>query len=61
MRRHDYGGRSWLFTFNHGKAAVTIPADGFDLLTGREITGTLDLPAGSVAVIRQSQPAPTEP
>jgi beta-galactosidase len=52
-RRHGDGGRSWLFVFNHGGAAVTLPAAGLDLLTGREIAGTLELAAGGCAVIRE--------
>jgi beta-galactosidase len=54
-RRHGDSG-SWLFAFNHGAAAVTVPAAGLDLLTGREITGTLELPPAGVAVIREVPP-----
>jgi beta-galactosidase len=53
IRRRGDGGRSWLFAFNHGGAAVTLPAAGIDLLSGREITGSLELPAGGSAVIRE--------
>ena len=52
-RRRDGSGRSWLFAFNHGDRAAALPAAGLDLLTGREITGTLDLPPGASAVIRE--------
>jgi beta-galactosidase len=51
-RRTDGNGTSWLFAFNHGDAAVTLPADGVDLLSGREVTGMLALAAGDVAVVR---------
>ncbi len=54
-RRHGEGA-SWLFAFNHGTAAVTLPAAGLDLLTGREITGSFELPGGGVAVIREVPP-----
>jgi beta-galactosidase len=59
-RRHDGSGRSWLFAFNHGNRAVTLPAAGLDLLTGREVAGPLDLPPGGVAVIRQAPGSPAE-
>ena len=52
-RRTDGDGRSWLFAFNHGDGVVTLPASGVDLLSGREVTGTLALAAGAVAVIRE--------
>jgi beta-galactosidase len=52
-RRTDGNGRSWLFAFNHGDAMVTLPAAGVDLLSGREVTGTLALAAGDVAVVRE--------
>jgi beta-galactosidase len=42
-----------LFAFNHGDAMVTLPAAGVDLLSGREVTGTLALAAGDVAVVRE--------
>lgn len=52
-RRHRDDGRSWPFAFNHGSTPVTLPAGGLDLLTGREVTGSLDLPAGGAAVVRE--------
>jgi beta-galactosidase len=60
-RRHDGSGRSWLFAFNHSDRAATLPAAGLDLLTGYEVAGTLDLPAGGVAVIRQAPRSPAGP
>jgi beta-galactosidase len=52
-RRHGDGAWSWLFAFNHGDSAVTLPAAGRDLITGREVTGTLELSPHGVAVIRE--------
>jgi beta-galactosidase len=53
VRRHGMDGRSWLFAFNHSDAAATIPAGGFDLLTGREADRRLELAPRSVAVLRE--------
>jgi len=53
-RRHGNGARSWLFAVNHSDRAATLPAVGVDLITGREVTGTLELPPHGVAVIRDA-------
>jgi beta-galactosidase len=60
-RRRDGSGRSWLFAFNHGDRAAALPAAGLDLLTRRELAGTLDLPPGGSAVIRELPRAPSAP
>lgn len=52
-RRADGSGRSWLFAFNHGDAPVTLPASGLELLSGREVAGTLELAPGDIAVVRE--------
>jgi beta-galactosidase len=52
-RRRDEQGRSWMCVVSHSTAPVTVPAAGLDLITGREVTGALDLPAGGIAVIRE--------
>jgi beta-galactosidase len=51
-RRHGDDGRSWLFAVNQTDQAVALPAAGVDLITGREVTGSLELPPHGVAVIR---------
>ena len=53
-RRVADDGRSWLFAFNHGPAAASVPATGVDLLTDAMVTGTLELPPGGHAVIREA-------
>jgi beta-galactosidase len=52
-RRRDGHGRSWLCAVSHSAATVTLPAVGLDLITGREISGAVDLPPGGIAVIRE--------
>lgn len=42
----------YLVAINHGDATAQLPVTGFDLLAQAEVTGTLDLDAGEVAVIR---------
>ncbi len=44
---------SWLFVLNHGDKMADVPTPGIDLVTGREITDRLQVPAGGVAVVRQ--------
>jgi beta-galactosidase len=53
VRRRD-GDRSWLFLLNHGEDDVTIAADGVDLLTAQGVSGRITVPAGGVAVIRET-------
>ena len=52
-RREGADGRSWLFAFNHGSSAARVPASGVDLLTGVAVAGTLEVPPGGYAVIRE--------
>jgi len=52
-RREGTDGRSWLFAFNHGSSAAWVPASGVDLLTGVAVAGTLEVPPGRYAVIRE--------
>jgi beta-galactosidase len=51
--RRQSGDRSWLFLLNHTDDVHRVPATGVDLLTGCAATGTVRLPAGGAAVIRQ--------
>ncbi|WP_345801722.1 beta-galactosidase [Microbacterium sp. AZCO] len=46
--------RSWLFLINHGETDAVVPAIGFELVAGAEVSGSLALPAGGVAVVRES-------
>jgi beta-galactosidase len=55
--RRRAGERSWLFVLNHTGRPVEVPARGVDLLRpasgGAEVTGTLRLAPGAVAVVRE--------
>jgi beta-galactosidase len=51
-RRRSPGG-SWLFAVNHTAAPAALAATGHDLLTDRPVRGTLLLPPGEVAVLRE--------
>ncbi len=53
VRRRD-GDRSWLFLLNHSGDGHEVPAAGVDLLTGTTVAGTVRLPPGGAAVIRES-------
>jgi beta-galactosidase len=53
VRRRSADGRSWLFLLNHTAEPATGPASGVDLLTGAEATGSVALPPGGVAVVRE--------
>lgn len=51
-RRGEEG--SFLFLLNHTDAPARVAASGTDLLTGAEASGELELPAGAVAVLRET-------
>ncbi|SCL31715.1 beta-galactosidase [Micromonospora nigra] len=53
VRRRD-GDRSWLFVVNHTGDAARLAATGVELLSGASCAGTLVVPAGEVAVVRES-------
>ena len=53
--RRRAGERSWLFLLNHTGDGHEVPAAGLDLLTGETATGSLHLPAGATAVIRETR------
>jgi beta-galactosidase len=52
--RRTNGERSWLFVINHSGAEARIAVTGAELLSGESIAGTLRVPAGTVAVVRES-------
>jgi beta-galactosidase len=54
VRRRGAGGQSWLFLLNHTAEPATVPATGVDLLTSVEAVGSVQLPPGGVAVIREA-------
>ena len=52
VRRSD-GERSWLFVINHSDADARLTVAGVELISGDTVDGTLRVPAGSVAVVRE--------
>lgn len=52
VRRHG-SDATYLFVLNHTGEIARIPASGTDLVSGQECAGTVDVPAGSVAVVRE--------
>ncbi|MFC5928384.1 beta-galactosidase [Cryobacterium melibiosiphilum] len=60
VRRRAPGGSvgpSYLFVINHGDQPVSVPARGFELVTGSPASPTISVPAGAVRVIREDPPA----
>jgi beta-galactosidase len=51
--RRDGPGRSFLFVFNHTQQAAEVPASGLDVRRNRSVDGSLTVPAGGYAVIRE--------
>ncbi|MFE1645766.1 beta-galactosidase [Microbacterium sp. P01] len=47
---------SWLFAINHGDRDAEVAASGVDLVTGREVTAAVHVPAGGVAVVQGPRP-----
>ncbi|MBL0749413.1 beta-galactosidase [Nocardioides baculatus] len=45
---------SWLFVLNHGTAPAPVPTSGVDLVSGVDVSDGFEVPAGGVAVIRQT-------
>jgi beta-galactosidase len=52
VRRRSADG-SWLFLLNHRDDDVTVTAQGRELLSGTDLDGTITVPAGGVAVVRE--------
>ncbi|MFH8250562.1 beta-galactosidase [Microbacterium sp. B2969] len=46
---------SWLFLINHGDTDAVLPASGYELVGSTPVTGSLALPAGAVAVVREAE------
>ncbi|HEY5183994.1 MAG TPA: beta-galactosidase [Actinomycetes bacterium] len=51
--RRSGSGRSFLFVINHSPAPAQLSARGLDLVSGVRADGTLELPGGACAVIRE--------
>ena len=54
VRRVAADGRSWLFLLNHGTSAGHAACHGTDRVTGRTVSGRLEIPAGGVAIIEEA-------
>ena len=54
VRRTD-GSTSWLFVINHSLVDTHVAARGVELIENVDVTGTLVVPAGSVAVVREDK------
>jgi beta-galactosidase len=52
--RRSGSGRSYLFVLNHTAHDATVDAHGEELVSGRRCGGRLEVPAGTVAVVRES-------
>ncbi|WP_243077095.1 beta-galactosidase [Microbacterium sp. SS28] len=52
--RRVSGESSWLFLVNHGTTDALVPADGYDLVAETPVSGAVTLPAGEVAVVRET-------
>ncbi|MEU0900543.1 beta-galactosidase [Streptomyces massasporeus] len=49
----------YLFLIDHAGRGADIPADGVELLTGKEVVGFVTVPAGGVAVVREPVAEPS--
>ena len=54
VRRSD-GTQQWLFVINHGSSAEKVSVSGHELLTGARVDGSITVPRGEVAVIREDR------
>ena len=53
VRRVDNDDRSWVFVLNHTQEPASVALSGHDLVGDRPVTGTLEVGAGGVAVVRE--------
>ncbi|MFI7296177.1 beta-galactosidase [Streptomyces sp. NPDC050121] len=49
----------YLFLIDHAGHGAEVPADGVELLTGKPVAGSVSVPAGGVAVVREPLPGPS--
>ncbi|MFG2133949.1 beta-galactosidase [Streptomyces sp. NPDC048751] len=45
----------YLFLIDHSGSGAEVPADGVELLTGKAVSGSVTVPAGGVAVVREAR------
>ena len=53
VRRVSEDGRSWLFLMNHSEKVAHVKCAGTDLVSATQISGTLELAAGAVAIVEE--------
>lgn len=53
VTRRTGDGRSYLFVINHGTETAHMMAEGYELITDRQLRGRLSLEAGGCAVVRE--------
>jgi beta-galactosidase len=53
VQRRRSGDASWLFVLNHTDDVATVAATGTDIVSGVPVSGSVTLPAGGVAVVRE--------
>lgn len=53
VRRTSEDGTGYLFLLNHTEEQVQVPANGTDLVTGTDASGSVTLAAGAVAVVQE--------
>jgi len=53
VSRRRTGDASWLFALNHTDEPAAVVAHGTDIVTGAPVSGSVTLPAGGVAVVRE--------
>jgi beta-galactosidase len=53
VQRRRNGDASWLFVLNHTDDTATVAAHGTDIVSGVPVSGSVTLPAGGVAVVRE--------
>lgn len=49
------GDNAWLFLINNSDVDAVVPANGWELVTGESVPGSLAVPAGAVRVVREAR------
>ena len=57
VQRRRAGEQTWLFVLNHTGTEASVAATGTDIVTGVAVPGTVTVPPGGVAVVREEGPS----
>ncbi len=57
VQRRRAGEQTWLFVLNHTGSEASVAATGTDIVTGVAVPGTVTVPPGGVAVVREEGPS----